>query len=345
MSTADEGDRLARRLAAVHRAAGIGSWEHVFGEGASSVDWSAEVDEIAGWPADRARSYEAFVSLVHPDDRPAFFEARDAALAGAKPYEIDLRLLRPDGEVRHVHVAAEVERHADGRPSRLVGVLQDRTGEIESLRRLRITEASRRQLLERLLDATDRERDRLARHLATGPIEQLRQVEAAMAAHVGPDAPAPWHEASDAVRRSIAGLAATVSTITDEPATRDLATVVDELAADLAAGVDVRCLVEVPGPLRPAVRAVVVRLVQEGLQNVRKHARASQATVSVRRAGDQVEVRVADDGRGFDPQALGRRRGHFGIASLREDVAALRGTLDIRSGDAGTVIEAVLPTA
>jgi two-component system, NarL family, sensor histidine kinase YdfH len=84
---------------------------------------------------------------------------------------------------------------------------------------------------------------------------------------------------------------------------------------------------------------------QEGLQNVRKHACATQATVSVRRAGDRVEVRVADDGRGFDPHALGRRRGHFGIASLREDVATLRGTLDIRSGAAGTIIEAVLPTS
>lgn len=341
MTGEEERDRLRRRLRAVHRAARIGSWEGGFG--GASMRWSAEARDITGWPADRDPAYHDLVRLVHPDDRPAFFEARDAALAGEKPYETDLRLLRPDGEIRHVHIAAEIERDGHGQPVRLVGVTQDRTEEIELLRRLRVTEASRRQILERLLDATDRERDRLARQLSAGAAAQLRQVEATMAAEVDRSSPAAWQEALESVRRSIASLDATLSAIADQGTATDLATVVAELAADAGPGLQVTSDVDVGGPLRPAVRSVVVRLVQEALQNVRKHANATCATVAVRRDGDELHVRVSDDGCGFDPEALHGRRGHFGLASLREDVAALEGRLHVGSGPGGTVLEAQLP--
>jgi len=345
MTPAEEREQLLSRLRTAHRIAGIGSWEGVFHDGRQALDWSPEVHEIAGWPADRSPTFADFVSLIHPDDRPAFFEVRDAALAGHRPYEMDLRLVRPDGDVRHVHIAAHVERGPDGRPTRLIGVTQDRTEEIESLRRLRVTEASRRQLLERLLDAADHERERIGRHLAVGAVEQLRSVEASMAPFVDDEAPASWHDALDSVRRSIASLTATLSTITDAAPGRDLASVVADLAADARRTMQVTCEVDVDPVPRPGVRAVIVRLVQEGLQNVRKHADAGRATVEVRSQGDEVVVRVGDDGRGFDPDQVRHRRGHFGLASLRDDLDAVGGRLEVRSGPQGTVLEARLPAS
>lgn len=343
MSASEERDRLLSQLRAAHRIAGIGSWEGVFEGGRQSLDWSPEVHEIAGWRSSRPPTFTDFVSLVHPDDRPAFFESRDAALAGRKPYAMDLRLVRPDGAVRHVHIAADVIRGADGAPARLVGVVQDRTEEIEALRRLRVIEASRRQLLERLLDAADRERERIERHLAAGAVEQLRAVEASMSAVVGDDAPEAWHDALDSVRRSIETLTATLAAFTEGPGA-DLGAVVADLAADARSSFEVDCQVELDGTLRPGVRTVVVRLVQEALQNVRKHAEARRATVQVRSEGEEVVVRVADDGRGFDPAAAhGSGREHFGLASLRDDVDALGGRLAIRSEGVGTVLEAHLP--
>jgi len=73
---------------------------------------------------------------------------------------------------------------------------------------------------------------------------------------------------------------------------------------------------------------VVYRLVQELLNNVLKHARASQALVQLIRDQDQVQLVVEDDGRGFDPAAP---RSGVGLRSIQARVDYLRGTLDLHS--------------
>jgi two-component system sensor histidine kinase UhpB len=337
--------RLLARLRTARRVAGIGSWEGVVDQQrrTHALEWSPEVLDIVGWAPAQEPTFADFVARIHPDDRPMFFEARDAALAGTRPYRFDLRLVRPDGEVRHIHLAAEVHRDADGAPERLVGVIQDRTEEVESLRSVRAAEATRRLLLERLLDAADRERERLARRLETGAVAQLRGVEATMAEAIGAGDPAEWREALDSVRRSIASIVGVLSAMSAAPSAGDLSTVVTDLVADAAGDLDVRADIHLPHAVAPALRPVVVRLVQEGLQNTRKHAGATIAEVAVRAEAGSVQVRVADDGRGFDLAALHHQRGHFGIASLRDDVAAVGGELELRSGPDGTVLEARLP--
>jgi signal transduction histidine kinase len=338
----DELDRLLARLRTAHRVAGIGSWEGAV-SGDDAYDWSPEVHQITGWSGDRPPTFRDLVSLVHPDDRPALYEARAATIRGA-PLEVDVRIVRPDQQVRHVHIRAELVSAADGSADRLVGVLQDRTDDIEAMRRIRVTEASRRLLLQRLLAAADHERERLARHLQQGAVARLAAVEEAMAASIGPESPPAWHEAHDSVRRSIASLQAALTTMADLRAGGDLAAVVVELTAGVD-DVEVRADVQVDTPPSPAVRSVVVRVVQEALQNARKHACARAATVTVRVDGNAVHVTVADDGQGFDVEAATATgtHGHFGLASLREDVTAVGGTFELRSGPAGTTVLAALP--
>jgi len=338
-------DRVLAQLRAAHRVARVGSWAASLRARDEPYQWSPEVREILGWPADQPPpAFGDLVALVHPDDRAKLFEARASATSKARPYRVDLRIVRPDGQVRHLHIAAEVVRDADGRRDRLVGVLQDRTEEVEALRRLRITEASRRQLLQRLLDTADRERERLARQLEDRAAADLRAVEALLAEAIDEDAPPAWHDVLDSVRRSIASLDATLTSMTDPGTHGDLAAVVADLAGDLP-DLPVHADVEVPSPPSPAVRSVVVRVVQEALQNARKHAGASTATVSVRGDGDTVHVTVTDDGRGFDVDAVppAGAHGHFGLASLREDVAAVGGTFEVRSRPGRTIVEARLP--
>lgn len=341
MNHDDELDRLLARLRAAHRVAGIGSWEGGV-TGDVAYDWSPEVHQITGWSGDRPPTFRDLVSLVHPDDRPALFEARAATMRGA-PLKADLRIVRPDGQVRHVHLRAELVS-ADPTAGRLVGVLQDRTEDVEAMRRIRVTEASRRQLLQRLLDAADHERERLARHLQQGAVASLAAVESTMAASIGPGAAPAWVEALDSVGRSIASLRAALTTMADQRAGGDLAAVVVELTSGVD-DVEVTADVQVATPPSSAVRSVVVRVVQEALQNARKHAGARSAAVSVRAGGDAVHVQVADDGRGFDVEAAATAggQGHFGLASLREDVAAVGGTFEVRSSPAGTTVLAALP--
>ncbi len=79
----------------------------------------------------------------------------------------------------------------------------------------------------------------------------------------------------------------------------------------------------------------IYRVVQESLHNVARHAGASRVTVSFRdgggagRAGAEVIVEIADDGRGFDPGLVGD--GHFGLITMRERAEDLGGFLEVRS--------------
>lgn len=83
----------------------------------------------------------------------------------------------------------------------------------------------------------------------------------------------------------------------------------------------------------PSVLEVTIyRLVQEAVNNVRKHARADTVTVTVRFQADRVEATVEDDGVGFDVEAVRRGGGeHFGLAGMRERVDLMDGTIEISS--------------
>ncbi|MEW5960211.1 MAG: DUF3365 domain-containing protein [Chloroflexota bacterium] len=80
--------------------------------------------------------------------------------------------------------------------------------------------------------------------------------------------------------------------------------------------------------LSPVVETEVVRILQEALTNVRKHAQARQVKVDLQVKGAQVELMVEDDGVGFD-YAASRQAGHFGLRIMRERVERLGGAFQI----------------
>lgn len=98
--------------------------------------------------------------------------------------------------------------------------------------------------------------------------------------------------------------------------------------------------------LPPVVEVQALRIVQEALANVRRHARASEAWVTFASAGDALEVCVRDDGQGFDPEHIARGQWpQFGLRSMRERAEAAGGSLEIESEPGrGTLIRATFPT-
>src|SRR5216110_2557726 len=99
--------------------------------------------------------------------------------------------------------------------------------------------------------------------------------------------------------------------------------------------------------LPPALQATVYRVLQEALTNVAKHAGARSVRVRLVRNKATVELRVQDDGAGFDPAAgaelaVGDR--HFGLQVMRERAALLGGSVKVESRPgAGTTITAHFP--
>jgi signal transduction histidine kinase len=103
--------------------------------------------------------------------------------------------------------------------------------------------------------------------------------------------------------------------------------------------VPVQSRIDVPPQLPPHVETAVYFVVAEALTNVAKHSQASSAEVSVVMDGGVVEVRVEDDGVGGAHPAKG-----LGLAGLRQRLAAVDGTLEVRSLEgAGTAVVARIP--
>jgi signal transduction histidine kinase len=117
----------------------------------------------------------------------------------------------------------------------------------------------------------------------------------------------------------------------------------DAALSALAARSPVPIEVHVDVARRPpaSVEAAAYFVVSEALANVAKHARASKASVTVRRSGDRLTVQVQDDGAGGAAIAEGS-----GLAGLRDRVGALDGELHLLSPEGGpTVLMAEIPCA
>lgn len=97
--------------------------------------------------------------------------------------------------------------------------------------------------------------------------------------------------------------------------------------------------------LSPTKEVAVFRIVQEALQNARKHSQATGVRVAVRGTSDGTLVRIEDNGVGFDPGARAEAGGrHFGLTSMQERARLIRAELNIESEPSrGTRIELRVP--
>ena len=115
-----------RRLEAAQRIAHVGWWERDFLTGRVSL--SDETCRIFGvQPVDLPQWHGRWLSLIHPEDRSKAAAASEAALGGGPRYDVEYRVVRPDGTVRMVHSHGDVTWDDSGRPLRQFGVMQDVT--------------------------------------------------------------------------------------------------------------------------------------------------------------------------------------------------------------------------
>ncbi|MBI5936176.1 MAG: sensor histidine kinase [Chloroflexi bacterium] len=96
--------------------------------------------------------------------------------------------------------------------------------------------------------------------------------------------------------------------------------------------------------LDPKEEVGLFRITQEALNNIAKHARASQAEIELSDEDDTMQLTIRDDGVGFDPQAIRPDATHWGFAIMRERARALGATIEITSApNDGTQITLRMP--
>lgn len=115
-----------RKLADAQRVAHVGHWTRDLAS--DRITWSDEAYRIFGLaPQERTMDLSALQELIVPEDRPRVLHAVEQALRGGPSYDLEYRLIRPDGEMRVVHSRGDVTRDGSGRPCRMFGTVQDVT--------------------------------------------------------------------------------------------------------------------------------------------------------------------------------------------------------------------------
>lgn len=211
---------------------------------------------------------------------------------------------------------------------------------------------------QRLILAQDEEREALARELhdALAPgltalhlAWQGRQVRQALT--LAPALLADTHTHAEALLRQLRREVRTLSQALlpnppgeQPPLPEAVALLTETLNLD-ADGPHVVCycdpaVANLPAPLQLAA----YRIVAELLHNALRHAQAQQVRVQVRRLPTSLRLRVADDGRGFNPQAPPPRRGGLGLRGVQARAGYLRGQVTVNSEPGrGTTITVELP--
>jgi two-component system, sensor histidine kinase PdtaS len=114
------------KLNEAERLAHIGYWEHDYQ--ADRITWSAETYRIVGIsPEEQVLTAARVWELIQPEDRQRVVDAYGHALRNGSRFNIEYRIVRPNGEVRIIHTLGDATCDESGQPRRIFGVLQDIT--------------------------------------------------------------------------------------------------------------------------------------------------------------------------------------------------------------------------
>jgi two-component system sensor histidine kinase DegS len=207
----------------------------------------------------------------------------------------------------------------------------------------------------RIVEAQEAERSRLAQEVHDGPAQaltnaifQTEYVERVLDQDTGL-ARTELRYLRDLLRRELGDVRSFISQL--RPPVLDelgLDGAIGDVASNLTALTGVPVDLELSGPAEKVpegAETVVLRVVQEALQNVRKHAGANRVRITTRLEDDAWVLEVRDDGRGFDIGAVAARgRRNFGLQFMRERSELIGAHLEVRSRpDGGTVVLLAIP--
>jgi len=220
-------------------------------------------------------------------------------------------------------------------------------------RRLRRGHAEREALLQRSIDASDRERRRIAGDLHDGVVQDLAGTAFSLAAaakrsngKANGSAREVLERGALQTRQSVRQLRSLLVEIYP-PSLRQAG--LESAIRDLLARVEERGLATqlefAPGVhLSPEVEAVFFRVAQEAIRNASAHAEPTTIDVAVRSADGRASLTVADDGRGFARPGARWPTGHFGLQLMRDLARDAEGELSVDSAPGrGTRIRVEVP--
>ena len=302
----------------------IGSWNLDIAR--NRLAWSDEVFRIFGVRSGTALTYDAFLDMVHPEDRESVHNAWSAALRGA-PYAIEHRIV-VDGDLKWVREQAKVEFDQEGNATSGIGTVQD------------ITERKRAE--EAVLEERILERTRIARELH----DTLLQTIQATLIHAGlafkrlepGETKQKLGRALELAEQAITEARQSIHKLRSSRAEDDIVAALKDSAEGFAAEHPSATVFHVnvrgtPLGLNRGIRDQAFNIGREALRNAFRHACADRIQLEISFDTDTFRLVVTDDGKGIDSKILaqGGREGHYGLSGIRERAKLIGGELALRS--------------
>jgi len=112
-------------LAEAQRIGNMGSWQ--WDMRTNKIVWSDQIYRMFGLDVSFEPTFDRYLQRIHPDDRERLVTAIQSAMFQGVRYQIQHRIVLPDGNVRTLSAQGEVEFSTDGKPTAMVGICQDVT--------------------------------------------------------------------------------------------------------------------------------------------------------------------------------------------------------------------------
>jgi PAS domain S-box-containing protein len=288
-------------------------------------------------------SKSEFIARVHPEDRQKYLKAIRELSEEHPGYKVVFRFVRDDETVIWLEETGRAFFGPDEKIRKVVGMVLDVT-------ETRETERALRDLSGRLITAQEEERRRIARELHDHIGQELallcaqaQRVDSGISEQEN-TARADTHE----LYRKIKDIAVDVSKLSHRLHSSELdflglAAAADRLCRDFASQhrIDIDYQIsDIPPRLDRGISLCFYRVLQESLQNVAKHSHATRLVVELSGIGNELKLKVVDNGIGF-VLANVRFGAGLGLLSMRERLNLVGGFLEISSGEGhGTTVTA-----
>ena len=359
-------------------------WEYWRGPDGRFLYISPSCERITGYTREEfMQDLELYSRILHPDDRGHVMSHLREAQFRPEPCELEFRIVRRDGQERWIGHACNLVLDANGQSlgrrasnrditkrKHAEQVLQDRTFELQQLTdklEQRVRERTEdlatanetlRQLSIKLLLAQEEERKRIAGEIhdslggclsgikftVEDTLRRIGQTPSAATECLNTIIPMIQEGVDECQRIQMdlrppmlddLGLLPTLSWFF-----RRFQAIYSEIQIEQEIDIE-------EGEIPKALKIVIYRVTQEGMNNIAKHSKANRARLSLQKLDDKVQLLLQDNGRGFDQEKAhfqeSTRRG-LGLSSMRERVELSRGCFAIESTEGkGTVIRASWP--
>lgn len=346
----DSEERLKLALEAITD--GVWDWDVTTG----GVFFSPGCYTMLGYePGGFEASIESFRSLLHPDDMELAVHATNAHMQGKTPlYEYESRLITKSGYHLWTLVRGKiVARDKEGNPTRIVGTFRDITERKKNEEALKVSREQIRKLYSHAQNLLEDERKRIAREVH----DELGQTLTALKidlTNVNSDLPPDQRPIKDKIKEMSLLVDRTIETvqrITTElrPQILDIFGINEAIewqATEFQKRTGIYCEMIIENNLTDLNKdcaTTIYRIFQETLTNVARHAEATKIQVHLFNEGNQLVLRVEDNGAGITKSQMADPKS-FGLIGIQERALHWGGEAVI-SGEMGkgTIVHVTIP--